>query len=124
MAMINTLPARAKPMLFIVSLWIFWGFGYETFVKRMVSQVEGIVISRQKIAYPIAPARYSMEYVVLGSDGQNHVYIAGPTAASLPRTIPVGTRLKKERWHWSYEENGQQLDNFGWVFYIVLLAIA
>ncbi len=115
---------KVKPTaLLVVALWIFWGFGYQTVGKRLVSQVDGTVISRRNVAYPVAPARYSTEYIVRGLDGQNHVYVAGPTDASLPRTVPVGTTLKKLRWHWAYEENGQVIDSFGWVFYGVVLAI-
>jgi len=120
----NKSPATVKPtILLLVAFWIFWGFGYQTLLKRLLSQVEGIVISRQVITDPIAPARYSTEYVVLGPDNQNHNYIAGPTDASLPRTIPVGTKIKKVRWRWSYEENGRQLDDFGWIFYLVVLTM-
>ena len=109
--------------LLLLALWIFWGFGYETVAKRLFSQVEGTVISRRNIAYSAAPARYSTEYVVCGHDGQNHSYVAGPTDASLPRTIPVGASVKKLRWHWSYEQNGQLTDEFGWVFYGVVLGM-
>lgn len=110
-------------VLLLFAIWIFWGFGYETLAKRLFSQVEGTVISRRNIAYSAAPAKYSTEYVVCGQDGQNRSYVAGPTDASLPRTIPVGASLKKLRWHWSYEQNGQPIDKFGWVFYGVALAM-
>lgn len=109
--------------LLLLALWTFWGFGYETVAKRLFAQVEGTVISRRDIAFAPAPARYSTEYVVAGLDGQNYSYVAGPTDASLPRTIPVGASVKKLRWHWSYEQNGQLIDRFGWVFYGVVLAI-
>jgi len=109
--------------LLLLSLWIFWGFGYETAAKRLLSHVEGTVISRREVAYPLARARYSTEYIVRGLDAQNRGYVAGPTDASLPRTIPVGTSVKKLRWHWAYEENGQVVDSFGWIFYGVVLAI-
>jgi hypothetical protein len=117
--------SNLKPMvLLLFSLWLFWGFGYETVAKRLSSHVEGTVISRREMAYPLAPARYSAEYIVRGLDGHNQSYVAGPTDASLPRTIALGTNLRKLPWHWSYEENGQVTDTFGWVFYAMVLAIA
>lgn len=116
--------ATVRPgVLLLWSLWILWGFGYQTAAKRLLLQVEGTVTSRREIAYRAAPARYSTEYIVRGVDGENRDYAAGPTDASLPRTIPVGTSLKKLRWHWAYEENGRVADRFGWVFYALILAI-
>ena len=117
---VRTLKSTA---LLLLALGIFWGFGYETVAKRLFSQVEGTVISRRDIADSATPRRYSTEYIVCGLDGQNHSYVAGPTDASLPRTIPVGANVKKLRWHWSYEQNGQLTDQFGWVFYGVVLAM-
>lgn len=115
---------NVKPTaLLLLSLWIFWGFGYETLAKRLSAHVEGTVISSREVAYPLAPARYSTEYIVRGLNGQNQTYVAGPTDASLPRTIPVGTHVKKLPWHWSYEENGQLTDSFGWLFYSLVLAV-
>ena len=115
---------KVKPtVLLLLSFWIFWGFGYETLAKRLLLQVEGTVISRREVAYPLAPARYSTEYIVRGRDGQDRGYVAGPTDATLSRTIPAGTSLKKLRWHWAYEENGQLIDSFGWLFYGFILAI-
>src|SRR5215471_19647718 len=112
-----------RPTALLLSLWLFWGFGYETVAKRLSAHVEGTVISRREIAYPLAPARYSTEYIVRGPDGNNQSYVAGPTDASLPRTIPVGAKLRKRPWHWSYEENEQVTDSSGWFFYALVLGI-
>jgi hypothetical protein len=38
--------------------------------------------------------------------------------------MPVGTYIKKRRWHFSYERDGQPVDEFGIVFYLVFLAMA
>ena len=110
--------------LLLFSLFLFWGFGYETVAKRLSSHVEGTVISRHEVPSSLAPARYSTEYLVRRLDGQTQSYVAGPTDASLPRAFAVGTNLRKLPWHWSYEENGQVKDTFGWVFYALVLAIA
>jgi hypothetical protein len=117
-------PQTNPTILIVLALWIFWGFGYETLFKRLMTDVEGTVISAQDIPYPLAPARHGTEYVFQSQEGRTISYIAGPTDASLPRSIPVGTYIKKRRWHLSYERDGQQVDDFGIMFYVASLAMA
>jgi hypothetical protein len=59
-----------------------------------------------------------------GPGGRESVYTAGPTDASLPRSMPVDTYLEKQRWHLDYEKNGQLVDDFGVFFYGMMLGIA
>jgi hypothetical protein len=111
----------AIPLIF--GLFILWGFGYETVGTRLKTQLEGVVVSSRDIPSTGAP-RYATEYTLRGPDGRESVYVAGATDASLPRSMPVGTSLKKQRWHLAYEKNGQRVDDFGVSFYGMMLGIA
>jgi hypothetical protein len=110
-------------VLLLFGLWILWGFGFETVAARLNMQVEGVVTAAHDIPEERGP-RYTTEYILRGSDGQDLVYVAGPTDASLPRSMPVGTHLKKQRWRLYYERNEQRVDDFPVFFYQVTLGIA
>lgn len=117
-------PQPNSIILVLFATWIVWGFGYQTLFTRLLTDVEGTVISTRDIPYPLAPARYGTEYVFKSPEGRTVSYIAGPTDASLPRSMPVGTYIKKRRWHFSYERNGQPVDQFGIILYLAFLAVA
>jgi len=118
-------PQQPKPALLIVfGLWILWGFGLQSLGKRLITNVEGTIISSQDIPYPLAPARHGTEYTVRTPEGSNFRYTAGATDASLPRNMPVGTYIKKQRWRHSYERNGHEIDDFSLPFYLAILSAA
>jgi hypothetical protein len=117
-------PHRNSTIFIVLALWIFWGFGYETLFKRLMTDVEGTVISAEDIPSPLAPARHGTEYILRSPTGRPISYIAGSTDASLSRNIPVGSYIKKRRWHLSYERDGQQVDDFSISFYLASLAMA
>ena len=107
-------PGAINPVaLLLFSVWILWAFGIETVYARLKLELDGVVIS----------ARQS-EYILRGPRGDTFHYVAGPTDASLPRSMPVGTHLKKLRWHLNYERNGQQVNDFPVFFYLGFLGIA
>jgi len=81
------------------------------------------LLSSRDIPSTGAP-RYATEYTLRGPDGRESVYAAGATDASLPRSMPVATSLKKQRWHLDYEKNGRRVDDFGVSFYGMMLGIA
>jgi hypothetical protein len=110
-------------VLILWSLWMLWAFGYHTLWLRLMTECEGIVISSQDIP-PTRGPRYATQYTLAGPDGQSHTYIAGPTDASLPRSMPVGTRVKKKRWRLSFQRNGQQVNDFNVIFYTLILMVA
>ena len=107
--------------LFVMPILVLWGFGFETVGERLRTQVAGVVVSSKDV---LVSGRRGTEYVVRGSDGQDQFYAAGATDASLPRSMPVGTHLKKERWHLYYERDGRRVDDFPIVFYSVVLTLA
>jgi hypothetical protein len=108
----------------VFGLWILWAFGYETLATRLITNVEGTVISAQDVPNPVAPTRHGTDYTLRSPSGGNVHYIAGATDASLPRNLPVGTYIKKQRWHLSYEQNGREIDDFSVSFYVAILSMA
>jgi hypothetical protein len=86
--------------------WFIWGFGYETVWQRLTTQVDGTVTSSQDVPATGA-SRYVTEYIIQGLDGQTQAYLAGPTDASLQRSLPVGTHIHKKRGELGYEVDGR-----------------
>lgn len=117
----STGPAPIALLLF--GLWIIWGFGFQTVGARLNARIDGVVISSRDIPAARGP-RYATEYALRGPDDQIRLYVAGSTDASLPRSMPTGTYLKKERWHLYYERNNRRIDDFPLLFYQVILGIA
>jgi hypothetical protein len=116
---------RLNPIVLVLfALWIFWGFGYETLWKRLLTDVQGTVTSARILPYPLAPARHATEYTLARPDGQQQTYVAGATDASLPRDMSVGTHIVKRRWHVSYEKDGQRINDFSLLFYGLMLSVA
>ena len=111
-------------VLIFVAIFIFWGFGYETVGQRLALELDGTVIARQEIPQTWYSHGTGMTYVVRSVDGVDHRYVAGATDASLPRDIPVGTRLIKHKWELSYYRNGAHVDDFPRIFYGATLGIA
>ena len=107
-------------VLLLVALWIFWGFGLETVGIRLKTQIDGVVVSSRDVP-PSRGPRYATEYILRGEDGRDYSYVAGPTDASLPRSMPVGTRLKKIRWRLDYERDGQLVDDLSVGFFSAVL---
>jgi len=105
-------------IIFLFSLFVFWGFGYQTVWPFLNLELQGVVISSKDIPSTGAP-RYVTDYVFRSSNGKNCTYVAGSTDASLPRSMPVGTQIKKQRWSLFYERNGEWY-SFPFVFYSIL----
>ena len=108
---------RWKATVFIVfGLFIVWGFGWNTVGGRLLMHIDGVIVARRTV--PSAT-----EYIVRGNDGSEQVFRSGATDASLPGTMPVGTRIRKQLWHLDYERDGRR-ESFPWVFYSSVLGIA
>jgi hypothetical protein len=99
-----------------------WSFGGSEIYRRGVFAVEGTLVSSTTTCVQPANNRCASEYVVLSSDGVRTSYVAGPTDASLPRDLPVGTVISKRRWSIDYFLNGQRVDDFPVMFYAVVMA--
>lgn len=79
--------------------------------------IDGVIVASRDV-----PST-GTEYTVRRDDGSEQVFWAGPTDASLPRSMPVGTRIRKEPWHLDYERDGRR-ESFPWIFYSSVLGIA
>ncbi len=112
-----------KPLVLAVwSIWMIGGFGFYTLGNRLWAQLDGIVITSRDIPSTRGP-RYVTEYILRGPDARESLYTAGSTDSSLPRSMPVGTSLKKKRWHLDYERDGRRISDFSLPFYLGILAI-
>jgi len=113
-------PPKAA-VLIVFGLFILWGFGWETVGRRLWTNVDGVIVASRDVPSKGAP-RYATEYTVRGRDGNETVFWAGPTDGSLPRSMPVGTSIRKKRWHLDYERDGNRM-GFPYIFYDVVLGI-
>jgi len=115
--------AAMKPLVLAAwSIWMIGGFGFYTLGNRLWAHLDGIVVTSRDIPSTRGP-RYITEYILRGPDGRESLYTAGSTDSTLPRSMPVGTVLKKKRWHLDYERDGQRTSDFSLPFYLGILAI-
>ena len=100
-----------------------YGFGYETLYQRLVTQVEGVVVSSRDVHTPNNP-RYITEYSFRTPDGHETAYVAGSSDASLPQSMPVGTTIRKRKWRLDYERDGEHVSDFPAALYVLTLGAA
>jgi hypothetical protein len=113
-----------NPFAFLgLSLFLLYGFGYETLYQRLSTQVEGVVISSRDVHTPNNP-RYITEYTFQTPDGHETDYVAGSSDASLPQSMPVGTTIKKRKWHLDFERDGENVSDFPAALYVFTLGVA
>ena len=118
-----TANSRAQVVIpLIAAIWILWGFGYQTLWQRLTIQLDGVIVSSRDVPAKGAP-RYATEYVVRDANGQEHRYIAGATDASLERSMPAGTRIRKGWGRLGYEADGRWIE-FPVAAYSAMLGIA
>ena len=102
------------------SLFLLYGFGYETLYQRLVAQAEGVIVSSRDVHSPNNP-RYITRYVLRAPDGHETNYVAGSSDASLPQSMPVGTTISKRKWHLDYERDGEHVSDFPAALYALTL---
>jgi hypothetical protein len=115
-------PPRSSIVLFIAAIWILWAFGYKTVWQRFTISVDGVIVSSRDFPEKGAP-RYRTEYVIRDAGGRDLRYIAGATDGSLERSLPVGTRIRKEWGELDYEVNGRRI-GFPTYFYSAIFGVA
>jgi hypothetical protein len=118
----NRISFNRLPLL-LVAVWIVWLFGFQTLGDRLTTQLDGQVISSRDLP-PSRGPRYSTEYTLRRPDGHKESYFAGATDGSLLRSMPVGTYLRKQKWHLGYERNGELVDDFPLSFYLLTIGMA
>jgi hypothetical protein len=106
--------AKFRPNPFIVAIWSLWmlWIGLSPIWFRLNTALDGEVISAHDIP-PTRGPRYATKYTLRGPDGRAFEYIAGATSDSLPRSLPVGTHLKKPKWTLYYDMDGRRFDEGG-----------
>ncbi len=104
-------------------IWILYGFGYETVWKYLNTEIDGTIIFSEDVPEKGA-ARYITNYVFRTPSGEDQKYTSGSTDGYLPRSMTNGTKIHKYRWHIGYEQNGQAIITFPWVFYSITIGIA
>jgi hypothetical protein len=107
------------PYLFL-GLWMLWGFGLQTLYGRLMIDVHGTIVNVVN-APKVGESRYISTYTIRSEDGRDTVYVAGPTDRDLPRNMPVGTKIKKNKWHLDFEKNGVTDTSFSKTFYFLFL---
>jgi hypothetical protein len=93
-----------------------------TVVNRLQIAASGVVIDSVTRYEP----RRVVYYTLQSPDGGQKTLISGPTDASLPRDLPRGTQINKQRWHIGYSLNHVHRTGFPLGFYIsgFLVAVA
>ncbi len=89
-------------------------FGANEIVLRLLIEAEGIVVSSETSS----GNRPATTYLLLRSDGTQQEYVSGPTDHSLPRRLPVGTHISKQRYSLAWKQNGQVVNDFPVYFYV------
>jgi hypothetical protein len=108
------------PMLLAVLVWLFAG---SEIYQRADIDLNGIIVSADTSCMQPYNNRCGTIYVVKSRDGSRHTYIAGPTDQALPRRLPVGTVVVKDKWALSYSLNGREIRDFPIIFYSGLLVL-
>jgi len=90
--------------------------------NRLQIDVEGVIVARQDIPKDAMTHGPVTAYSLRRSDGSSTGYTATGGDMSLPRTMPVGTSIAKQRWELSYVVNGQPVHDFPLTHYVAFLA--
>src|SRR6185437_8272316 len=93
-------------------------------IEHYWAHFDGIVVARKdNVRFPPWSRNRATRYVIRESGGREYVYYAdsseGAPSESALNGFPVGTRLRKQRRHMDYEENGQAMNDFPLGLYIL-----
>jgi hypothetical protein len=113
----------APGIMIVAAIMIFWTFGYNGLWHRLRLDVEGKVTARRDFPQTRYTHGPQTVYTLQRSDGFIHEYTATQVDPSLPRTIPIGAYITKREWDMSYLLNGERVDDFPIVAYVVFLVI-
>lgn len=86
---------------------------------RLLLDVNGTITARE-VTTGYRPAAI---YTVSTSNGGKSTFISGPTDASLPRDLKIGSNLEKRKWELGYSINGNYVLDFPIGFYIGVLVL-
>jgi hypothetical protein len=117
---------KIKPFPLMFFLWgiglIHFGVG-EIWSRASIS-LDGTIISSNTLCAPDNQYRCSSTYILRSNQsGQEVQYQAKGNDASLPKNLPLGTRIHKVKYLLAYEINGQINDDFPVAFYKISAAV-
>jgi hypothetical protein len=115
------LSVEVRMGILLFSVYVIGVFG-GTLGIRLWTQLDGVVVTSQDIPARGDP-RGVTEYTLRGPDGRESRYTAGPLDPLLPRSMLVGTYLKKKRWRVDYERDGGQVNDFSLPLYLAVLTV-
>jgi hypothetical protein len=99
---------RNPAAMAIFSLWFLY-MAYSTIAGRLEIEADGTILKRE------AFTRYGRDgaiYTLAAPDGSSHSLTSGCTDSSLPRELPIGSRLVKLKNHLSYTLDGRTISDF------------
>ena len=101
-------------IVFAILTWLFAG---SEILQRATIELHGTVVTSDTSCVQPQNNRCATEYVVETDKHVKKTYIAGPTDKALPRRLPVGTVIIKDKWALSYSIDGIRINDFPSVFY-------
>jgi hypothetical protein len=108
-------------LLLFATYACFWAFVPAMWELRN-TELNGIVVSSQDVPAKGAP-QYETYYVVKKSDGSMINYVAGPAITSLPRSMPIGTVIRKIRGETRYQIDGHWVGSGGEPWLLLALSV-
>ncbi len=76
------------------------------------------VARKDNVPFPPWSRNRANRYLIRDLDGREHVYYADWSEGNLDG-FPIGTSIRKQRWHMEYEENGRTRNDFPLGIYIM-----
>ncbi len=98
--------------------------GISEILQRAQIQLDGEITAAHTECEQPHNNRCVTYYTFRTLDGSSIGYAAGPNDHSLQRWLPVGTSVKKQKWHLSYQIDGRLIDDFPTRFYVGALIFA
>ena len=86
-------------------------FGWQIYQRAEIS-LAGKIVSSDTTCNQPQNNRCVTTYVVEDASHSRETYIAGPNSHSLPKRLPIGTVVIKERWKLGYSVDGKYIDDY------------
>ena len=117
---------KIQPFPLMFFLWgiLFIHFGAGEIWSRASISLDGTIISSNTLCAPDNQYRCRSTYILRSNQSDQEVkYQATGNDASLPKKLPLGTRIHKVKYLLAYEINGQINDDFPVDFYKFFAAV-